>query len=294
MNEHEPKTKTTKAQPITEPAPVVPTDTPAAVTTPVVSPEISASKLSRLKTAFMYVLIIGLAAAAITSVIALLVGQFTEGIAKALLTIFIFFSHSLLILAVLWADRYNQVGRLLLPTSIVLLVFANIISTTLGTWEIISTESAWRAFSLYFLVLGVVFIIVALLKLRIAHQVTQIAIYTAIGLVVATAIALVPWVLQLIDTFDPVYFRIVSALAILATTSLLIGIIFRVIALGNNDTLKLTVPVKEKTSGGMLAIYISIGVITAIVWCVGFTAFIVSSVRADQPSRNYTDSRNFR
>lgn len=281
-HEHKPVTETASAP---APAPVH--------TTP---PEVEAapSRLSRLKTAFMYVLIAGLAAAAITSVIALLVGQFTSGIGKSLLTILIFFSHSLLILGILWADRHNQVGKLVLPTTITALVFLNMISTTLGTWELISAETAWRAFSLYFLIIGAAFIIVGLLRLRVAQQATQIAIYSSIGLIVATVLAIAPWVLQVISDFDPLYFRIVAALSILATTALLIGTVIRAIAVGHNDNLKLTAPKKEPTSGGLLAIYITVGTITAIVWCIGLTAFLVDGIQSSYPnSRSNSTNRYY-
>lgn len=255
--------------------------------------EAAPSRLSRLKVAFMYVLIAGLAAAAITSVIALLVGQFTSGIAKSLLTILVFFSHSLLILAILWADRFNQVGKLILPTTIIVLVFANMISTTLGTWEIISAETAWRCFSLYFLILGAAFIVIGLLRHRIAHQTTQIAIYTSIGLIAATVISLVPWVLNLFDDFDPLYFRIVAALSILATTAILIGFVVRGIAAGRNENLKLTAPKKNPAPGGLLAIYITVGVITAIVWCTGLTAFLISGIQSSTPKSDSNTNRYY-
>lgn len=245
------------------------------------------SRLGRLKTAFLYVLIAGLAAAALTSVVALLIGQFNTSIIKALLTILTFFSHSLLILAILWADRYNQVGKLILPSAIIAIVFASMISTTLGTWEIITAEMAWRIFGLYFLALGAVFIIVGLLRLRIAHQATQVALFTAIGLTVATVLSLIPWVLQVVDKFDPLYFRIVGALAILATTSLLISVVVRSIAVGHNESLKLTAPTKQPVSGGLLAIYIITGVVTAIVWCAGLTGFLVSGVQSATPDSRY-------
>jgi hypothetical protein len=243
----------------------------------------SPSRLNRIKTAFLYILIIGLAAAALTSVIALLVGQFNSTIGKALLTIFIFFTHSLLILAVLWSDRYNQVGKLVLPTTIVVLVLANIVTSTLGTWEIISGEVAWRVTGLYFLVLGAAFIVSLLLRFRLAQQATQIALYTSIGFIVATLVALIPWVLDLFSKFDPLYFRIIAALSILAAASLIIGMIIRSIALSQNESLKLTAPQKHPITGGMLSIYITVGVITSIVWVVGFIWFVVGAVDANTP-----------
>lgn len=258
--------------------------------TPTVAPQPTPSRITRLKTAFMYVLIAGLAAAAITSVIALLIGQFTSGLSKALLTIFIFFSHSLLILAILWADKYNQVGKVLLPSAITVLVFANLISTTLGTWEIISAQTAWHIFSLYLLILGAVFIVVGLLRLRLAAQATQIALYTSIGLVLATVVSVAPWVLHVVPDFDPLYFRVVAALSILAATSLIISVVLRAIALGRNDNLKLTAPQKHPIPGGLLAIYITLGVITAMVWSSGLTAFLVSGFQASYPSSNYNST----
>ncbi len=265
------------------------------VATPVVTPaaEASPNRLGRLKTAFMYVLIAGLAAAAITSIIALLVGQFTSGIAKSLLTILIFFSHSLLILAILWADKFNQVGKLVLPTTITALVFFNMISTTLGTWEIISTETAWRAFSMYFLILGAAFIVVGLLRLRLQQQATQIAIYSSIGLIAITVIALTPWVLNVVDNFDELYYRIIAALAILATTTLLIGIVIRAIALGRDETLKLTAPAKTPTPPGLLAIYITVGSLAAIVWCIGLTAFLVDGIQSSYPDSQYKSTNRY-
>lgn len=258
------------------------------------SPAPATSRMTRIKAYFLYVLIAGIAAAALTSVIALLIGEFTSGIGKALLTIFVLFSHSLLILAVLSADRYNQVGKSLLPTSIVVLVFASIISSTLGIWEIISNESAWRALGLYFLAMGGVFVIVGLLKNRIAHQATLIAMYAAIMFIAATLISVAPWVLEVVERFDPLYFRIVAALSILATTALLISLVLRTIALSHNESLKLTGPEKNPTSGSMLTIYIIIGVITAIVWCVGFTAFLVSGVQSTSPYyRGYENTRYY-
>lgn len=250
-------------------------------------------RISKLKVAFLYVLIIGLAAAALTSVIALLIGQFNSSITKSLLTIFIFFTHSLFILALLWADRYNQVGKAVLPTAILVLTFANLITTTLGTWEIISVETAWRALGFYFLVLGAAFIVTGILKLRLTHQATQISLFTSIGLIAATILALAPWVLQVVTTFDPLYYRIVAALSILATASFLIAIILRGIALGHDPLLKSTAPKKQPVAGGMLAIYITTGVITSLVWFTGFMGFVVSGVYASYPQNDNSYNRYY-
>ncbi len=242
-------------------------------------------RISKLKTAFLYLLIGGLVTSTLISVVALLIGQFNSAIFKSLLTIFIFLSHSLFILAILWADRYNQVGRLLLPTSIVVLTFANIVTTTLGTWELISTEFAWRALGLYVLALGAIFMITGILKLRIAHQTTQVGLFTAIGLISATVLGLIPWVLQIFTNFDPLYYRVIAALSILATASFLIALILRGIAIGHKPALAETAPAKQPTTDGLLAMYITAGSIAAIVWFVGFIGFVISGVDTATPHR---------
>lgn len=262
------------------------TTKPEVQVTEAVAPVAVESRLGKLKQAFLYVLIIGLVAAALTSVIALLIGNFfSEAIGKSLLTIFIFFSHSLLILGVLWADRYNEVGRKLLPTAIVALVFASMISTTLGTWEIINAELAWRIQGLYFLILGAIFIILGTLRLRVQQTATQIGSYITVGLVSAMVVAVAPWILKVVDKFDPLYFRIVAALAILAATSFLITLVLRGIAVGHNAELKKRVAPEHQIPGGLLAIYITVGVIASLVWFSGFIGFIVSAADSSRPPR---------
>lgn len=247
------------------------------------------SRLSKLKAAFLYVLIAGLAAAAIVSVVALLVGEFNSVISKSLGTIFILLIHSLLILALFWGDRNNQIGKALLPTTIAALLFANMITMSIGIWEVISNDTAWHITGLYFLVLGAVFIVLGLLKLRVAHQVTQVALYSSIGLLGVTVLALVPWVLDLFAPLDPLYFRIIAALSILTTTAFIIAVIIRSIALAQNDSLKLTRPTHQSIPGGLLSVYITLGVITAMVWSGGLVGFLVSGVQSSSPYQS--DSR---
>jgi hypothetical protein len=265
-------------------------ETHAPTITTEVEPTVQTARIGKLKLAFLYVLISGLAASALVAIIALLVGTFNSEIQNSLLTIFIFFSHSLFILALLWSDKYNDVGRSVLPTSIFVLALANMISTTLATWDIISTESAWRALGLYILIIGAVFIISGLLKLRLNHKATKIGLYAAIITISALVITLAPWVLQVVDRFDPLYFRIVAALSILASTVFLIAIIFRGIAIARQPELSATKPVTKPIPGGLLAIYIAVASIVGMVWCAGLAGFLGSAVDSSYPT--YNDSTN--
>lgn len=242
------------------------------------------TRLSQLKVAFLYTLIVGLGLAAITSVIALLVGEFNAVIGKTLLTIFILFSHSLLLLGILWADVRNEIGKSIISTTIFAAVFANLITSTLGAWNILSGTAAWRWVGLYFLAIGGAFIIAALLRLRLPQRGAQIANNTSIGFIAITLLVLAPWVLQVIPQFDPLYFRIVAALAILSSTSFLIALILRGIARNKNPELiqKIAQP---NLPNGMLAIYILVGIMTAIVWNTGLFTLVENGSSA---SRSHT------
>lgn len=270
----------------TQPEPITPSvDTKEITTT-------EPNRIGKLKLAFLYVLIGGLVTAALVAIISLLIGEFNSGIQKSLATIFVFFSHSLLILALLWADRNNEVGRSVLPTTIFALTLANMITSTLSTWEIISAETAWRAVGLYFLIIGAVFIISGLLKLRIKHQATQVGLFISIASISALIVALSPWVLDVVPEFNSLYFRIIAALSILASTAFIITVILRGIALSRNKELKATGPVSSPIPGGLLAIYITVGTIAAMVWSTGFVGFLVSAVESGRPAYTpYNSSR---
>ena len=244
------------------------------------------NRLSKLKTAFMYVLIGALVASALTSVISLVLGDsFSAAIGRSLLTILILFSHSLIVLVLLLADKRNQVGRAIIPTTILATTLANMVTTVLGTWDVISSETAWRCFGLYFLFLGAAYIIAGTLKLRINHGVTTASIFVSIGLIAITVLGLVPWALDLFAPLSQEYFRFIAALSILTATAYLVAIILRSIALGNNSQLLATRSAAGKTPGGMLAVIITIGTITAIVWMFGSIVLIVDGVRSTNSSQ---------
>ena len=244
-------------------------------------------RIGNLKTYFLYVLIVGLGLAALTSVIALLIGEFTAVIGKTLLTILSLFIHSLLLLAIMWADTDNRIGKALVPTTLFVTLFASLVTTTLGVWGILSSQTVGYWMSLYFLALGGAYIITALQALRSKSHAVQISSNVSIGFVAATLIALVPFVLHVVEHFDPLYFRIIGALSILSSASFLISLILRSIAKskGQSDSKKTV----QQMPGGMLAIYIITGVITAISWNVGLASLIVSG--ADANRSHYHETR---
>jgi len=251
-------------------------------------------KLGKIKVAFLYVLIGGLIVSALISVIAILIGQFNEVVVKALLTTFIFVTHSLLILAFVSADRNNTLGKAVFPTTIFVAIVANMFTTTLGTWGVWDNDISWRAFLLYTLAIGAAFIVTGALKLAIAHRNTNIAVYATVSFVALLTLALVPWVFSDNPSWlGSFYYRLIGAITILGATSLSLSVIFNRIAVSQNPALKQPKP-RQDIPGGLLAIYIVIGVVVGFSWLFGLSALIVSASQVDRPTRtHYNNSRYY-
>ncbi len=243
------------------------------------------TRLGRLKLAFLYTLVGGLVASALVAIIALLIGEFNDIIQKALGTILLFVTHGLFILALITADKYNQIGRSVLPTVIIGAAFASLVTTTLSTWGILSAETGWRASLCYALFIGAAFVTAGILKLRIAHKASLALLYATVGGLAAWTLLLVPWVFEVVVRFDPFYFRLVAALTILTVTVFLVSIIVRLIALARHPELKEAAAAKSPVSGGMIAIYATVGSLVAIIWFYGFFGFLISAVDASSTTR---------
>jgi hypothetical protein len=268
------------------------------VTTP--APELKAVKktvdlkLNKIKVAFLYVLIGGLIVSALISVVAILIGQFNEVVVKALLTTFIFVTHSLLILAFVSADRHNTLGKNIFPTTIFIAIVANMFTTTLGTWGVWGNDVSWRAFLLYTLAIGAAFIATGVLKLRVAHRNTNIAVYATVLFLALLTLTLVPWVLSTDASWlGSFYYRVIGAITILGATSVSLSVIFNRIAISQNPGLVVKPTRQVDIPGGMLAIYIVIGTIVGFSWIFGLSALIVSASNADRPINNFNNSRYY-
>lgn len=265
-------------------------------TVPVQTPEVKKPidpKFSKIKLAFLYVLIGGLIVSALISVIAILIGQFNEVVVKALLTTFIFVTHSLIILAFVSADRNNALGRTIFPTTIFVAIVANMFTTTLGTWGVWDNDISWRAFLLYMLAIGAAFIATGALKLRVAHKTTNIAVYATVLFIALLTVVLIPWVFAPhVEWLGSFYYRVIGAITILGATTLSLSVIFNRIAVSQKPELAKHTQVKESLPGGMLAIYIVVGIIVAYAWLYGLVTLIASAATVNRPA-NYYNSRSY-
>jgi len=232
------------------------------------------SKFGQLRSFFLYVLIGGLVVSALISIIAILIGEFNEVIQKALLTTFIFMTHSLLVLAVVSSDKYNQIGKSILPTVVLGAIVANMITTTFSTWGIWSGETSWKAFNLYILLIGGAFLIEAAQRLILKHKATTYAVNTTMVAIGLLTLALIPWIFVHPVDLGDFYFRLVSALTVFAGTALSLSIIFNRIAISTRAELRTPAQKPQQTPGGLVAVYIVVGTLTAFFWFYGFIAFV--------------------
>ena len=249
------------------------------------------SKVGKLKLAFLYILIGGLVISALISVVAILIGEFNTVVQKALLTTFIFVAHSLFALAIVLADKNDRIGKSLISTTILAAVILNMLTLTIGTWDLWSNDYSWKAFFIYMLAIGSSFLLAATLKLRLAHTATNIAVYTTFGLILFLTLLIVPWlVVPGADVLNGLYFRSIGATAILATTALSLSIIINRIAIGKNPELKKTRPTNPPVATGILAIYITIGIIVACYWIYGLTTLVFDAALLDKPAPAPTET----
>jgi hypothetical protein len=267
----------------------------ATKSTPVVESKEAATKMSRVKLGFLYVLIGGLVVSALISVVAILIGNFNSVVVKALSTTLVLVIHSVLLLTIISADRDNRIGKAIVPTTILGAIIANIITSTLGIWGVWEADLSWRSFMVYILLIGSAFLVAGSLRLIIAHQATKVLVYVTVGLVLAMTLLLLPWIMLDTTSFGDLYFRLVGALAILTFTALIILFIIRRIALSANSSLKTSIPAAPVTPNGMMAILVTVGTFVAIVWFYGMVIFIAqaASLHVDsshQPGINTDDS----
>ena len=267
--------------------------TPVPVT-PSIHPKPIDPKMSKLKLAFLYVLIGGLVISALISVVAILIGQFNETVLKALMTTFIFVIHSLIVIAIVSADRNNRLGKDIISTTILLTVIANMFTTTLATWQILPYDTSWKTFQVYTLAIGSAFIVTAILKLRtLTHKLTNNLTYTTVGLIILLTVLFVPWILNPDFSWNnSFYFRLIGAMTILAATTFSVAVIFNRIAASQKHQ-----SVKKKDlpplTGGMVAIYICVGTIVGVFWLVGFSNLVSHAVFVNRGYRNYSHQYDY-
>lgn len=241
------------------------------------------SKFGMLKLAFLYVLVGGLVISALISVVAILIGEFNSTISKAIYTTVSLVIHSSLMLLVVLADKNNQLGKSIVPTTFLVAIVANMITSSLGLWDVLSDDISWRMVNVYAFLIGITFLVDGLLRLRLQKQGMQMLSYVSIGLVLLLAACFTPWILFFDASWmNDVYYRIIGATAILAVTAVVVTSIVNRILVSQHPELVKSAPKPEKYSQGMLGIVIPLGIIVSFFWFFGLFSFIYQATTYDE------------
>lgn len=242
-------------------------------------------KMGKLKLTFLYTLIGGLIISALISVTAILIGEFNDAVTKALLTTLIFVTHSLLLIAIVSADKENHIGKSLTLTVVFASIVANMITTTLGIWNLWADDSSWKAFMLYMLLIGTSFLITMALKLRLGHKPTDNSAYITVCFVALLTLLLLPWILvpdsNLLVTF---YYRLIGAVAILAATTLSIVVITNRITVSQHPALK----PQTVAPHHIPTIHVLIAIVVTIFWIGGLLGLTTST-----PADSHIETRPY-
>ena len=108
---------------------------------------------SESKKFFFYTLIVSLIISAVVAVVAVLFGEFNEKFGKVFLTLFMFIIHSFVLMIFTWEDEHQGTSSkfgFFSGVLFLILVFS-IISSILGVWEILDSETIGKIYSTYFL-----------------------------------------------------------------------------------------------------------------------------------------------
>lgn len=242
-------------------------------------------RFGKIKMWLLYILVGGLTVSALIAIVGVLIGDFNKPLQKSLGTTLIFVTHSLFILGLIWSDTHGRIGRSIVPTTLLATSLANIVTTTLSTWGIISGQTAGDAFMFYCLAIGSSFLIAGINRLKVNDKVSSILISSTSWSVVAWSLAITPWIFSITERFSPVYYRVIGALVILMSTLFVVSIIMRTVAASRNPQLRAEARTKAKqhpVSGGLIAYYIVIGIVVSFMWLAGMVDII-----DDSTDRNY-------
>ena len=260
------------------------------------APASQKSEKSTLKLALLYTLVGGLVISALIAVISLLFGEFGSVAKKSLFTVISFMTHALLILSLVIYDKNDSLGKRILPTTLLGVLFASTVTSTLGTWDVISEKTVSNTIGFYALVIGSAYLISRLLAMRIPHKPTNYSITATIALIAIWAVVLLPWIFNISEDFNVMYFRIATTLSVLAATSLIISAIIRYIATSQLKGKGLAVTDKLPSAystlpNGLKVLYVLLFVVVASIWFYGTIRLISDTSTSISRSADSYDTK---
>lgn len=176
----------------------------------------------------LYVLIGGLIASALISIVAVLAGQFGDTAWRAFATTLIIVVHSLIGLAFLSVKRSRTLSAAIIMDTLFGILIASMITAVLGIWNILASRWVGDLYTTYLFALIALLLISGLLSTHRQQDKTVNAIsWSASGTIVVAFVSLLPWIFaENVSALPEFYFRVVAALVILAATMTILTAIF--------------------------------------------------------------------
>lgn len=202
---------------------------PAYVMSPVQPP----ASRGNIKKYFLYVLIGGLVASALVSIVAVLVGEFNDFVQKSLMTTMLIVVHSLVVLAFIsvGGGRRNKASEIILDTLFGITI-ASFVTSIFAVWEIVTGSIIGHLYLMYFYAVVAALLIRSLLSADRIDNVTRILADISIYITIFLFVLLMPSVFVEYPVELPdVYYRGIAATGILlGTTTILTAVFLRLYA----------------------------------------------------------------
>ena len=179
---------------------------------------------------FLFNLIGALVISAIVAVITVLIGEFNETAARVLFTLLMVVVHSLIALAFIWDNtRQNTFDRLAFFTNILfLIIVVSFITSILGIWEVISSETVWNLYQTYF-VIGFASLHSDILSKALKREkYLDMIVYLNYAFIAIVVLMLMPiiYIDNAFSVLGEIYYRFLGAAGIIDGTLSILAIIF--------------------------------------------------------------------
>lgn len=195
----------------------------------------------QLRRLFLQVMIGCLVAAAAIAVVSVLSGGFNDVLGKALLTILVIASHSLLAFAFVWNNEHKktQDNLAIFTNAVFIIIILSFITATFGIWSIIGGDLVGKLYLTYLVLLFAVLHAEVLAKVLSKETYMDMIVYANyVFMVVVVAMLLLIIFVSDSAAFGDAYYRILAACGILDATLTMLAVIMHRLYLQKHPTLE--------------------------------------------------------
>jgi hypothetical protein len=233
---------------------------------------------------FLYVLIGGVVISALISIVAILIGEINDYIARALFTTLSMVVHAMIALAFIsTASTQRTTGQEIVINTMFSVVVASFFTSTLGIWKVINGDTVVDFYQLYLYALIAALVVQVLLSIRAIDGITKGLVRASVGVTVFLWLYLIPSVFD--DAYPKawpeLYYRGIAAIGILLGTILILVTIFHRLYLAKHPEVRASST--PKAGGGMpvwlIVLICVVGAPVVLGWLgsvIGLLGFLVS------------------